>query len=436
MTTPKGMVADAFAWIWLPEATEPVVAGHLRKDGDLVLFTYDESYRHSKEAIPIYEPELPLREGAINPINGLAMASCIRDGSVDAWGRQVVLNKLTVTKPYAFDAPEISELAFLLQSGSDRIGALDFQTSATEYTPRIAARASLDEIIAAGKLVQDGRPLPPALREVIDYGAAVGGARPKVLFENCEKKFIAKFSTARDHYNIIKAEFISMSLARACGLNVASVAITRAAHEHVLLIERFDRHQTKNGWARRAMVSALTILGLDEMAARYCSYEDLADIIKQRFSAPESTLRELFGRICFNILCGNTDDHARNHSAFWDGRMLTLTPAYDICPQSRSGNEATQAMLIRESNRTSKLSTLLAAAHVYGIEDTEAVSLIEHQLTTIAEYWPEVCAQAELNGSEKTLLSTRQFLNDYSIDQIDGHLRDSFMTAQHALVAT
>jgi hypothetical protein len=25
--------------------------------------------------------------------------------------------------------------------------------------------------------------------------------------------------------------------------------------------------------------------------------------------------------------CGNTDDHARNHAVFWDGQMLSLTPA-------------------------------------------------------------------------------------------------------------
>ena len=39
--------------------------------------------------------------------------------------------------------------------------------------------------------------------------------------------------------------------------------------------------------------------------------------------AREATLRELFARITFNILTGNTDDHARNHAAFWDGRELT-----------------------------------------------------------------------------------------------------------------
>jgi len=82
------------------------------------------------------------------------------------------------------------------------------------------------------------------------------------------------------------------------------------------------------------------------MMARYASYEDLAELIRHRFKDARATLRELFSRLAFNILCGSTDDHARNHSAFWDGQALALTPAYDICPQPRTGNEASQAMLI------------------------------------------------------------------------------------------
>lgn len=81
------------------------------------------------------------------------------------------------------------------------------------------------------------------------------------------------------------------------------------------------------------MVSALTILELDELMARYASYETLAEIVRHRFDAPVPTLHELFGRLVFNVLCGNTDDHARNHAAFWNGSSLALTPAYDICPR-------------------------------------------------------------------------------------------------------
>lgn len=43
--------------------------------------------------------------------------------------------------------------------------------------------------------------------------------------------------------------------------------------------------------------------------------------------------RQLFERIILNVAIGNIDHHARNHATFWDGQELTLSPAYDLCPQ-------------------------------------------------------------------------------------------------------
>ncbi|WP_037088402.1 type II toxin-antitoxin system HipA family toxin [Neorhizobium vignae] len=436
--TSKADPTEAFVWVWLPGATEPVVAGRLDRDGERLLYTYGASYRRRKSAIPIYEPELPLQEGIIAPISGLQMASCIRDGSPDAWGRRVIINRLTGKKPDAAGVPEISELTFLLQSGSDRIGALDFQASATEYVPRLAAQASLAELMEAAALIEKGVPLPPALDQAPNHGTSIGGARPKALIDDGTKKFIAKFSATNDTYSVVKAEFIAMKLASACGLNAAPVSMTRASYKDVLLIERFDRQHTPDGWTRRAMVSALTMLGLDEMMARYASYEDLAELIRHRFTNPKGTLKELYGRICFNVLCGNTDDHARNHAAFWDGRMLTLTPAYDICPQGRTGSEATQAMLIKGDGRASTLATLLAAAPDYHLKEAEAVALIEHQVTTIANFWQDFCDEAALSPVDRKLFAGRQFLNSYALDGLDNHkpLQHAFRAAHNTLLTS
>lgn len=438
MMTSKADTTEAFVWMWLPGATEPVVAGRLDQVGERLLFTYGASYRRRKSAIPIYEPELPLQAGVIAPINGLTMASCIRDGSPDAWGRRVIINRLIGKKPDAAGVPELSELTFLLQSGSDRIGALDFQVSATDYFPRLAAQASLDELMEAAALIEKGVPLTPALDQAIHHGTSIGGARPKALIDDGTKKFIAKFSAANDTYSVVKAEFIAMKLAAACGINAAPVSMACAAHKDVLLIERFDRTHTKDGWTRHDMVSALTMLGLDEMMARYASYEDLAELIRHRFTDPKDTLKELYGRICFNVLCGNTDDHARNHAAFWNGKMLTLTPAYDICPQSRAGNEATQAMLIKGEGRASTIATLLAAAPDYHLKEAEAAVLIEHQITTIAEYWQEVCDEADLSHVDRQLFAGRQFLNLYALEGLDNHkaLQDNFRAGQATLIAS
>ena len=42
--TSKQDYKEAFAWIWLPEETKPVVAGRLAPDGDNLIFNYGKSY--------------------------------------------------------------------------------------------------------------------------------------------------------------------------------------------------------------------------------------------------------------------------------------------------------------------------------------------------------------------------------------------------------
>lgn len=437
MTSNRKAPDGAFVWIWLPGESEPVVAGRLTRDGNRLTFNYGASYLRRKNAIPIYEPELPLRQGLIDPPAGMDMASSIRDGSPDAWGRRVIINRLVGAKAAEDDGNQLNELTFLLESGSDRIGALDFQESATEYVPRLAAEASYEELLAAAERVEKGLPLTPALDQAINHGTSIGGARPKALIEGDDKKLIAKFSSSNDLYSVVKAEFMAMRLAASCGLNVAPVSLIETAGKDVLLIERFDRTKADGDWQRHAMVSALTMLGLDEMMARYASYEDLAEIIRHRFTDPKDTLRELYGRICFNVLCGNTDDHARNHAAFWDGKMLTLTPAYDICPQGRAGNEAAQAMLISGENRLSTLATCLAASRHFLLSEADAAAIIEGQLAIIAENWPAITDEAKLSPTDRKLFAGRQFLNPYCADGLEeanAALHERFIEARAALV--
>ncbi len=412
--TSKNQYKEAYVWIWLPNETEPVVAGLLTEIGNLLVFNYGRSYLNRENAIAIYDPELPLKPGEIPLLPGLSMPSCIRDASPDAWGRRVLINRKLGLKREDASKQELSELTYLLESGSDRTGALDFQLSATKYTPRVADHTPLSELMQAAESVEKGIPLQPGLGNALQHGTSLGGARPKVLITADYKKIIAKFSTSSDIYNVVKAEFVAMRLAKLVGLNVATVELESVLGKDVLLIERFDREKAHKGWTRKAMVSALTLFGLDEMMAMYASYQDLADLIRHRFTDPNETLRELFGRIVFNILCGNTDDHARNHAAFWDGTNLTLTPAYDVCPQPRTGNEASQAMLIHDDNRMSQLSVCLEAAPRFLLDQETAKMLIKHQVDAIRLNWIRVCDEGELTQTERQFLWHRQFLNSFA----------------------
>ena len=403
---------EAYVWIWLPGATAPVVAGRIAWDGERLIFNYGRSYLDAHDRIPIYEPELPLLRGAIAPEAGLRMAGCLRDASPDAWGRRVILNRIFASRGTDADIAALDELTYLLQSGSDRIGALDFQHSPSEYVPRAVQTATLEELLRAAEKVEQGVPLAPDLDRALFHGTALGGARPKAMIQHGDTGKIAKFPSSTDTYNVVKAEYVAMRLASRAGLDVAAVSLEHVAGKDVLLVERFDRAKTKEGWTRKAMVSALTMFGLDEMMARYASYEDLAEIVRHRFTSPKATLHELYGRLVFNILCGNTDDHARNHAGFWDGKYLTLTPAYDICPQSRTGNVASQAMLILGDNRMSTLAACLEAAPGFQLDEKAAKDIIHRQIAAIRDGWDDICKEAVLTEVERNLFGRRIFLND------------------------
>jgi serine/threonine-protein kinase HipA len=401
----------AFVWIWLPGASEPVIAGRLdRGDAGLISFTYGQSYLARENAIPIYVPELPLQRGPIEPV-ARDIAGCIADAAPDSWGQRVILNEIVGAD--ALDTADLGILTYLLESGSDRTGALDFQTSASDYVPRHTEEAPLDELARSTDLVEKGIPLSPGLSRALLHGSSLGGARPKALIRDGERQMIAKFSRDSDRYPVVKGEFLAMRLAARAGLNVAPVKLAIAAEKDVLLVERFDR---RGEGGRLAVVSALTILGLGETGVTEGSYAQLAHVIRARFSDPVATLRELFARITFNILCSNTDDHARNHAAFWDGEQLTFTPAFDICPQPRSGGEAAQLMAIGDDGyRLSQLTGCVTRAGTYLLSASEARGIIDTQIEVINEGWEQVCEQAQLSQVDRAAFRERQFLNPYSM---------------------
>jgi serine/threonine-protein kinase HipA len=405
---------EAYVWIWLPGASEPVVAGRLQATGDAIDFNYGRSYLARDGAIALYLPELPLRPGRIAPPPGLSVAGCIADATPDAWGRRVILRRMIGAEVGREDPAELGRLTYLLRSGSDRIGALDFQPSPEEYCRREGGSAPLRELAQAAARIEEGLPFSPALDEALLHGSSIGGARPKALLDDGGRKLIAKFSSTTDRYAVVKGECVAMELARRVGLDAAPVELEEVLGRDVLLIERFDR--VPGVGHRRAMVSALTILELDELAARYASYEALAHKVRERFLDAPATLRELFARLTFNILVGNNDDHARNHAAFWDGEALTLTPAYDICPQPRAGGETTQAMSIgADGFRMSLLAACVERASTYLLSAVQAREIVDHQLHVIESQWGEVCDIARMTEVERAYFWRRQFLNPYAL---------------------
>ena len=209
-----------------------MVAGRLDAVGPVVQFTYGRSYLAREDAIAIYEPELALVDAPISPRG--RVAGCIEDAAPDAWGQRVILNSRVGQG--ALDTADLGILTYLLESGSDRIGALDFQASASSYVARAAGRrhARRAGTVSRARSRTASRCRRRWISRCCTEPRSAGhGQRP--CSATATRRLIAKFSSATDPYPVVKAEFVAMELARRAGLRVAHVELARALGKDVLL---------------------------------------------------------------------------------------------------------------------------------------------------------------------------------------------------------
>ncbi|TGG93894.1 type II toxin-antitoxin system HipA family toxin [Natronospirillum operosum] len=408
------MISDqAYLWFYLPGQTEPVVCGIVAFDGQDHVFRYARSYLQRDNAIPLAPPNCTL--GALDNEEHILddeLNSAIRDASPDAWGRNIMLREHA-------NAPgrsnrELGEIDFLLRAGPDRIGALDATDTPSRYIPKEGHAAPLAELLEAADRIDQGRPLDDQLDAALNHGTSVGGARPKALLHENGEFWIAKFSSSRDSADMVGIEDAGMALARLAGIRVAETRIVESLNKRVILVRRFDRTVTPGGVQRRHMISAMTLLGLDEYAVRagHSSYLELADMLRQFARDFRSDGAELFRRMVFNMLIGNVDDHARNHACFWDGECLELTPAYDVCPQPRTGVSADQAMIVGAWGRQSNLQNALSECERFGLGIDEATEIVETMTATVRNHWEQVFADSGVPEGDRQYLSRATILGE------------------------
>jgi len=392
----------AYVWTWLPGAGSPVVAGVVEADGPASRFAYARSYLERPEAIAL-APELPLAPGARTPTAGLVIAGALRDGAPDGWGRGVIRYGLGLDED-----DDLSEIDYLLRSGSDRFGALDFQESPIDYVAR-SDSATLDELRRAAEALESGARLTPELEAALEHGTSIGGARPKAtLSADDGRHLLAKFASSTDRlFSYVRAEATMLALAARAGIDVPEWEVVVAGGKDVLLLERFDRG---TGGTRRHVISGLTMAGESEMTARYVSYPSILDVLRQHGDSTAGA--ELFRRIAFNMAISNSDDHARNHAAFWDGAALRLTPAFDLTPGPRSGESASQAMAYgRRGERRSSLPLLVEQSGTYGLSRRQGRSVADDVVSAVHEGWHDAVSEARLSDRDRDRLWGRQILN-------------------------
>lgn len=279
---------------------------------------------------PVGLPFIPGERFLARRYRGLHDA--LRDASPDAWG-QAVLRK---EHQFAEGTPPARFLR--IASNDERWGALAVGSSkvASVYELRKSRLAELEALSRELRAMAEGRPpVAVRLRRRLVHTASLGGARPKATVrDEAGRVWLVKPRLASDVADVPRLEHAAHRWGALSGLNFARTELHSGDEASAVRVLRFDRE----GEHRLMCVSAATLLqteysgGGPGESSRW-SYPRLAEEL-QRIGAPLGDRIELFGRMVFNAVCGNDDDHVRNNAVVYrhDEKRWRLSPAFDVVP--------------------------------------------------------------------------------------------------------
>lgn len=395
----------AYVYVHVPGHAKPKLVGQV-----IVLATGNEGFcrfKYAREWLDesrafALDPELlPLGDREFESQPGWEVFGVLRDAGPDYWGRKIIersVNRLGLL-----------ELEFLLAAGDERTGALAFtpgrETPPGKPTPPVARLAKL--VDAAARVERD-ETVSVELLTLLGAGTGtLGGMRPKATVDDRGRLWIAKFSSREDRYAITRWEFATLELAARCGLTVPDRRLALVGRRPVLLVTRFDRRLRGKVRERAHYLSGLTMLGLHERDYGRGSYADLALWLRRYGVSPREDARELFCRMVFNILIGNTDDHLRNHAVIDFGDGLHLSPLYDVMPWPSTGGERIQAIGVGREGRLATVANALSDAGLFGLEKKEAEAEARRIQRIVRAEWEAIFKSAGVIKRELAILAQR-----------------------------
>jgi len=406
---------ECYVYMVLPGETEFTTAARFQitqtRDGMFVgKLIYGKNYLARANAVELDPIELKLGKIQYETAKMNGFFGTIRDAMPDFWGRRVIEHNLGKSNLDEFD--------YLLHGADDRAGALGFGLGVNPPAPRRQFNRTLDlqtlqnivEIILQENYSElhhyiDAQQVQALLLE----GTSMGGARPKAVVEDNNSLWIAKFSTPQDNWNQPIVEHAFLKLAKACGLQTADSKIISVGNKDVLLVRRFDRHKSENGYQRYRMVSALTLLRSDDnpISREHWSYLLLADEIRRVSATPTMDLRELFGRMCFNAAVSNLDDHPRNHAILAKDTHWRLSPAYDLTPTSTISQDMRfLAMICGTQGRLANRENLITAHHHFLLSKEEAQHIVDNIVTVVKKEWHSILRRTGVSEKDCSTISS------------------------------
>ncbi|MDF2096605.1 type II toxin-antitoxin system HipA family toxin [Aquibaculum arenosum] len=325
------------------------LVGHLNKESSgAIHFHYDESWLEWEQGFPV-SLSLPLREDAYR---GEAVAAVFENLLPDTES----LRRRVAEKVGAGGTDAYSLLAAI---GRDCVGALQFVADGIDTTDSTVIKGEPVDDAAIEKLLRNLMQAPLGLDSDDHFRISVAGAQEKTALlrygdawlkprgttptTHLFKTQIGQLPNGIDLSNSVENEYYCLKLLAAFGLPVNAAEIQTFGETTVLVIERFDRHWTRNGRLLRMpqedCCQALSV----PPSRKYQNDQgpglvDILDLLKGSDTPAEDQKLVLKAQILFWLI-GATDGHAKNFSIFLrPGGSFSLTPFYDVLTAQPSLN--------------------------------------------------------------------------------------------------
>ncbi len=321
-------------------------------------FRYSQEYL-SNPALPALDPVAIKKNPA--PISFNSLPRAFDDCLPGSWGKRWLIRSKSIPRS------EQRDYQLLKYIDEGHIGGLFFKDKqAPEIhdvkTANLMAQMVFD-LDANGKLTNTGNMPTDAVH-------SSGGMRPKFTATLFGEHKLIKMESSRDTRDIVSLEHIAMSLAKACGLNVAETAIQMFGDKKGLSVQRFD---INDAGGRHHKLSMKTLLQADEYTV--ASYGDMATIVHRYSDDAVTDSYQLYKQMLINILVSNRDDHLRNFEFHWINGGWRLTPAYDILP-SEDG-EIFHATRFGLNEYIDNWKTVLSLAKKFKLSEAQANAIRE-----------------------------------------------------------
>lgn len=346
-------------------------------DGRLCAFEYSREWLSSGFALSPFE--LPLTSDMIfsEPVKFDRGFAVFEDSIPDGYGLYLIDRML---RKSGFQLRNLNPLQRLAIVGSSGMGAL-------RYEPAV----SLDSI-KAGVSIEELDDIQRKALEILSekgegdesllyYNSAnSGGARPKVVMADLDgSHWLVKFRHTYDSAEIGKEEYLYMSTATKCGINIPRIRLLK---DRYFAIERFDIEDGRGVH----VVTAAALLKSD-FRNQDADYTNLLALTGYLTQDPHQ-VEEMYRRMVFNLVCDNKDDHTKNFSFICRKGVWSLAPAYDITysPEGSNGQHATS--LFYDGNPAKDL--VIKAGTRIRIPKATCEAIIDKVETVCSENLPHV----------------------------------------------